>query len=60
MNTHPTHMQVGEWGPWPMIVLGVGIHFLLLLLLLHPCVFVVVCVVVVCMCCFGVLLLLHV
>ena len=59
MNTHPTHMQVGGWGLWPMIVLGVGIPFLLLLWLLHACVFDVVGVVVVCMF-FCVLLLLHV
>ena len=45
-------MQVGGWGLWPMIVLGVGISFLLLLLLLHMCVFVVV-VVVACMSFFG-------
>ena len=47
-NTHPTHTQVGGWGLWPMIVLGVGILFyccccihvcLSLLLLLHACVF---------------------
>ena len=26
MNTHPTQMQVGGWGLWPMIVpIGVGV-----------------------------------
>ena len=44
MNTHPTHTQVGGWGLWPMIVLGVGSPSLLLLWLLHACVFVVVVV----------------
>ena len=50
-------MQVGGWGPWSMIVLGVGIPFLLLLLLLlllHTCVVLVVCMF------FRVLSLLHV
>ena len=54
MNTHPTHTQVGGWGLWPMIVLGVGFFI------------VVVVVAYMCVCCcsvhvfLGVLLLLHV
>ena len=27
MNTHPTHMQVGGWGLWPMLV-HIGVEFL--------------------------------
>ena len=50
MNTHPTHMQVGGQGLWPMIVLGVGICFYCCCsCCMHVVWVVVVVVVVVCM-----------
>ena len=48
MNTHPTHMQVGGWGLWPMLVhIGVGLLFRFVFCVIVAYIVVVVVVVIV-------------
>ena len=52
MNTHPTLTQVGGWGLWPMIVLGVGFFIVVVVAYVCVCCCCCICVFVVVVACF--------